>query len=113
MPASVSTPSTSTHSRRTLRARSDTVTAERALPIDGFGRQQRVGRDIDRGYSANQVLEAIGGNAVAWTLGGQHLRADHRASRDVPRGDDAFAQSSAYLDLGPSHAPFGRAQGGL
>src|SRR5438445_21242 len=47
MPASVNTPSTSTHSRRTLRARSDTFTRlSRQLPCEGVHRQERV-RDGD------------------------------------------------------------------
>ena len=69
MPASVSTPSTSTHSKRTLRARSDAVTDcfVLKLPVERRGWQQRVGRDVDRG---NPALQTGSGR---WSLCRVHL----------------------------------------
>src|SRR6266567_678374 len=95
MPASVSTPSTSTHNKRTLRARSDTVTALHELPIERFNRQQRVRLDLHRGHATDHSLEVIGWNAIARALGGQHVRAEDRTDRNVFSGDDALAQSDA------------------
>src|SRR5437763_15775740 len=100
MPASVSTPSTSTHSRRTLRARSDTVTGLHSkLPIERLSWQQGVRVDLDGCHAADQALEMIGWNTIARTLGAQHLRFQDGANRNVFGGDHALAQACANGQL--------------
>src|SRR5262252_11014662 len=99
MPASVSTPSTSTHSRRTLRARSDTVTALHELPVERFSWQQRVRLDLHRCNATDQSLEVVGWNAIAGALRGQHVCSEDRTDRNVFSGDDALAQSHANRHL--------------
>src|SRR5919199_724790 len=103
MPASVKTPSTSTHSKRTLRARSNTVTAlDSQLPFERFSWQQAVRLDLDSRDAAEQSLQVIGRDPVARTLRGQHVGAQGRTDRDVSSGDDALSQSDAngYLRCG-------------
>src|SRR5215208_4594864 len=113
MPASVSTPSTSTHSRRTLRARSNTVTTGLLLPIEGLGRQQRVGLDVDRRYASDQPLQVIGRDAIARTLDRQHVRAQYRTGGNRLRGDHALRKTHAHRALRFDDSLFARAHGGL
>src|ERR671937_2444906 len=96
MPASVSTPSTSTHSRRTLRARSDTVTAlHLELPFERLNWQHGIRLDLDGRDATDQLREVIGRNPVPWTLGDQHVRAKDGTRWNGFGGDDALAQSRA------------------
>src|SRR5438552_18872398 len=100
MPASVNTPSTSTHSRRTLRARSDTFTRlSRQLPCEGGHRKERVRDDVGRGDPTDESRELIGGNPGAGALGGQHIRTDRLARSDVPRGHHTLSEPRAHWGL--------------
>src|ERR1051325_12140077 len=96
MPASVNTPSTSTHNNRTLRARSNTVTRLRwstDLPVERLRWNECVPPDIGPGHPSDKFFEPIGWNPITRALGGPHLRGHHRACPDVLRGNHAFTEA--------------------
>src|SRR3989442_14703168 len=115
MPASVTTPSTSTHNKRPLRARrarSDPVTGNsgsrlfpttrlrlRNLPVQGSERQERVGWHLDRGHTTDEAWQGIGRNALSRGFRGQQRRRQSSASRDVLGGDKALAPPHAHGGL--------------